>query len=96
MQYESAQNGIITYTFLSKHENGKGSLLQKSECQKATKKNIENKCLFSSSLLQKSERRKEWKEHRKCHFCLIFTFELPMAYGFCELLALKNKSLKTL
>jgi hypothetical protein len=38
---------------------GKGSLLQKSECRKATKTNIENQFLFSSSLLQKSERRKE-------------------------------------
>jgi hypothetical protein len=36
---------------------------------------IENHCLFSSSLLQKSERRKEFeKEHRKSQFCLIFTF----------------------
>ena len=32
------------------------------------------KCLFSSSLLRKSECRKELKEHRKSHFCLIFTF----------------------
>jgi hypothetical protein len=38
---------------------GKRSLLHKSERQKATKKNIKNQCLFSSSLLQKSERRKE-------------------------------------
>ncbi len=38
---------------------GKGSLLRKSERRKATKKNIENKCHFSSSLLRKSERRKE-------------------------------------
>jgi hypothetical protein len=53
---------------------GKRSLLQKSERRKATKKNIQNQCLFSSSLLRKSERRKESKEHRKSQFCLIFTF----------------------
>ncbi len=40
---------------------------------------IKNHCLFSSSLLQKSEHRKEWKEHWKSQFCLIFTFWLPMA-----------------
>ncbi len=38
---------------------GKRSQLRKSERRKATKKNIKNQCLFSSSLLQKSERRKE-------------------------------------
>ncbi len=32
--------------------------------------NVENEW----SLLRKSERRKEWKERRKSHFCLIFTF----------------------
>ncbi len=42
------------------HNNfGKRPLLRKSERRKATKKNIENQCLFSSSLLQKSECRKE-------------------------------------
>jgi hypothetical protein len=29
---------------------------------------------WQRSLLQKSERQKEWKEHRKSQFCLIFTF----------------------
>ncbi len=33
----------------------------------------------SWSLLRKSERQKEWKEHQKSQFCLIFTFWLPMA-----------------
>ena len=41
---------------------------------------IKNHCLFSSSLLRKSERWKECeKEHQKSQFCLIFTFWLPMA-----------------
>ncbi len=33
----------------------------------------------SWSLLQKSEGQKEWKEHRKSQFCLIFEVILPMA-----------------
>jgi len=33
----------------------------------------------SWSLLQKSERRKEWKECWKSQFCQIFEFWLPMA-----------------
>jgi hypothetical protein len=40
---------------------------------------IKNQCLFSWSLLQKSERWKEWKEHRKSQFCQIFEVILPMA-----------------
>jgi hypothetical protein len=43
----------------------------------------------SWSLLRKSEREKEWKEHGKSQFCLIFKFWLPMAYG---VLVLTNKS----
>ncbi len=72
---------FITFIYTHTHNyfhyidnTGKRSLLRKSECWKATKKNIKNQCLFSSSLLWKSERRKEWKEHRKSQFCLIFTF----------------------
>ncbi len=34
---------------------------------------IKNHCLFSSSLLKISEHQKEWKEHWKSQFCLIFT-----------------------
>ena len=40
---------------------------------------IENQCLFSWSLLWKSERRKEWKERQKSQFCQIFEVILPMA-----------------
>ena len=50
---------IILFFLSHTQTHGKRSLLQKSERRKATKKNIENQCLFSSSLLQKSERRKE-------------------------------------
>ncbi len=40
---------------------------------------IENQCLFSWSLLRKSEGRKEWKERRKSQFCQIFEIILPKA-----------------
>jgi hypothetical protein len=43
------------------HKKGKGSLLRKSERRKATKKNIKNKCLFSSSLLQNQNVKKNEK-----------------------------------
>jgi hypothetical protein len=39
---------------------------------------IEKQCLFSWSLLRKSELRKEWKERRKSLFCQIFEVILPM------------------
>ncbi len=48
---------------------------KRSECRKANNHNVEK----SWSLLQKSQRRKEWKEHRKSQFCLIFEFKLHMA-----------------
>ncbi len=52
----------------------------------------------SWSLLQKSERWKEWKEHWKSQFCLIFEFwQSYFTYGVSTygVLALTNKSLKT-
>ena len=41
-----------------------------SQRRKANYHNVEK----SWSILRNSQRRKEWKERRKSHFCLIFTF----------------------
>ena len=60
-----SRGAVIKQQSLNVYLNGKRSLLRKSERRKATKKNIENQCLFSSSLLRKSERQKKNEKNIK-------------------------------
>jgi hypothetical protein len=82
---------------LLRHQNVKKCLFSWSEHQNWQRSEHQNwqrseHQKWQRSLLQKSECWKEWKEHQKSQFCLIFEFwRSYFTYG---VLGLTNKSLK--